>query len=134
MSPDNLLYPLLLHLVLVVLLYSLLTLFRAPSVWNIGARQDGSNPWEGVETRVSANLSNQFEWPVFFYAICVLLISRGVELSPVYVWLAWIFIAGRLLHTGVQVLTTNIRLRGVVFTINFLAVLAMWGLYFVESV
>ena len=34
--------------------------------------------------------------------------------------------AGRVMHSGVQVLTANVRLRGVVFTINFLAVLAMW--------
>ena len=39
---------------------------------------------------------------------------------------AWVFIAGRLLHSGVQVLTTNVRLRALVFTVNFLAVLGLW--------
>ncbi|GAB4193554.1 MAG: hypothetical protein Tsb002_24130 [Wenzhouxiangellaceae bacterium] len=46
--------------------------------------------------------------------------------KPVDLLLAWIFVVGRFLHSGVQILTTNIRLRGMVFTINFLAVLAMW--------
>jgi hypothetical protein len=40
--------------------------------------------------------------------------------------LAWVFVAGRVLHSGVQVFTANVRLRGAVFTINFLAVLALW--------
>lgn len=44
----------------------------------------------------------------------------------VEVWLAWVFVAGRLIHAYVQVFTTNVRLRGIVFTINFVAVLGMW--------
>jgi hypothetical protein len=40
--------------------------------------------------------------------------------------LAWIFIAGRILHSAVQILTPNVRLRGIVFTVNFLAVLGLW--------
>jgi len=46
--------------------------------------------------------------------------------SAAAVALAWIFIAGRILHSAVQILTRNVRLRGVVFTINFLAVLGLW--------
>ncbi|MFV3332448.1 MAPEG family protein [Pseudomonas sp. NY15437] len=42
-------------------------------------------------------------------------------------WLAWLFIAGRVAHSGVQILTRNVRLRGLVFTINFLAVLGLWA-------
>jgi hypothetical protein len=40
--------------------------------------------------------------------------------------LAWLFVIGRVVHSGVQILSANIRLRGLVFTINFLAVLLMW--------
>lgn len=107
------------------LLYVLLTAVRAPSVWGLGRRTDGSNPWANVERRVSANLSNQFEWPLFFYAACLLVLQlRAVD--QIQVGLAWVFVAGRLVHGLVQVLTTNVRLRGIVFTINFVAVLGMW--------
>ncbi|WP_083777363.1 MAPEG family protein [Kangiella koreensis] len=51
---------------------------------------------------------------------------QGHLTDPVQLWLAWIFVAGRLIHSAVQILTNNIRLRGLVYTINFLAVLAMW--------
>jgi hypothetical protein len=122
---NALVMPMTAHLLLTALLYALLTLARAPAVWGLGRRPDGSNPWSSVEPRISANLSNQFEWPLFFHVACVLLILSEAT-DAVAVALAWVFVAGRILHSGVQILTSNIRLRGLVFTINFLAVLALW--------
>ncbi|MGQ4584273.1 MAPEG family protein [Lysobacter sp. F60174L2] len=113
------------HVALAALLYALLTVARAPKVWGIGQRADGSNPWAAIEPRISANLSNQFEWPVFFYAACVLLVQSQLE-STAAVALAWVFVVGRWAHSCVQIFTTNIRLRGLVFTINFLATLGLW--------
>ena len=114
------------HVALASCLYVLLTVARAPKIWGIGQRPDGSNPWATVEPRISANLSNQFEWPLFFYAACLLLIHDQAE-SPTAVLLAWVFVIGRLAHSCVQILTTNIRLRGLVFTVNFLATLGLWA-------
>jgi hypothetical protein len=131
MSSD-LLYPMFFHVAWTALIYALLTLVRAPTVWGVGAKSDGSNPWADVEPRVSANLSNQFEWPLFFYVVCiVLMIDKGVFTSA-QIWLAWIFIAGRVAHSFIHIFTSNVRLRGVVFTVNFLAVLGMWGLVFLK--
>lgn len=116
------------HVALAAFLYALLTLARAPAVWGIGRRTDGSNPWAQVEPRISANLSNQFEWPVLFYIACVLLFMLGQGDARAAVALAWLFIAGRLLHSAVQIMTTNVRLRGLVFMVNFVAVLGLWVL------
>ena len=113
------------HVALATFLYALLTVARAPKIWGIGNRPDGSNPWAAVESRIGANLSNQFEWPLFFYAACLLLIHSNSEIGAASL-LAWIFVAGRLAHSCVQILTTNIRLRGLVFTVNFLATLGLW--------
>ena len=120
-----LILPMAAHVALAAFLYALLTAARAPKVWGIGKRSDGSNPWAVIEPRISANLSNQFEWPLFFYAACLLLI-QGNSASVVAPLLAWVFVAGRLAHSSVQILTTNVRLRGLVFTINFLATLGLW--------
>jgi Uncharacterized protein conserved in bacteria len=122
----TLLLPMTAHVALAALLYGLLTIARAPAIWGIGRRADGSSPWAKVEPRLSANLSNQFEWPLFFHVACVLLMLLGT--SHAAIALAWLFIAGRLLHSAVQVLTANVRLRGLAFTVNFLAVLGLWGL------
>ena len=121
-----LLLPMTAHVALAALLYVLLTIARAPTIWGIGRRADGSNPWARLEPRLSANLSNQFEWPLFFHIACVLLMLLGTSTTAIA--LAWVFVGGRLLHSGVQVLTTNVRLGGLVFTVNFLAVLGLWGL------
>ena len=122
----SLILPMAAHVALAALLYVLLTVARAPKIWGVGQRADGSNPWAVVEPRISANLSNQFEWPLLFHVACLLLLQIGAG-SPVAVMLAWLFVGGRLLHSSVQILTTNIRLRGLVFMINFLAVLGLWG-------
>lgn len=122
----ELLMPMLAHILWTALLYVVLTLMRAPTIWNIGARADGSNPWSKIEKKVSANLSNQFEWPLFFYVACIIVMTNPSLYNSIYLWFAWIFFVGRLLHSGVQILTDNIRLRGLVFTINFVSVLLIW--------
>jgi len=131
MTTRALVLPMLGHVAWVTMLYVALTVVRAPSAWGIGLRADGGNPWSLYEPRISANLRNQFEWPVLFYAVSVLLLSEPTQVHQGQVWLAWVFVIGRILHSGVQILTANIRLRGIVFAINFLAVLGMWGLLLV---
>ncbi|MGY6630388.1 MAG: MAPEG family protein [Wenzhouxiangella sp.] len=103
-----LILPMTAHILFVAFLYALLTVARAPAVWGIGRRTDGSNPLASIEPRISANLSNQFEWPLFFHLACLLLLDAAPNAAvPV---LAWTFIIGRLLHSGVQILVPNIRL------------------------
>jgi hypothetical protein len=128
---QTLIYPMVAHVALAGFLYVLLTVARAPAVWGVGRRSDGSNPWSAVEPRISANLSNQFEWPLFFHVACLILLQ--FQPSPTAVALAWIFVVGRFLHSAVQILTRNVRLRGVVFTVNFLAVLGLWGYVFMAA-
>jgi hypothetical protein len=118
--------PMAAHVALAAFLYVLLTVARAPAVWGVGRRPDGSNPWAGAESRISANLSNQFEWPLFFHVACLILLQ--FQIGSAAPTLAWIFVAGRVLHSAVQILTRDIRLRGIVFTMNFLAVLGLWAL------
>ena len=132
MSP-SLILPMAAHVALAALLYVLLTVARAPAIWGIGRGRDGFNPFAGVEPRISANLSNQFEWPLFFHLACVVLLMQDAAGTTANV-LAWLFVVGRVLHSLVQILTTNIRLRGLVFTINFVAVLGLWVLLGLKAI
>lgn len=129
--PQSLIFPMAAHVALAAFLYVMLTIARAPVVWGIGRRPDGSNPWASVEPRISANLSNQFEWPLFFHAACLILMQLPPQ--PWALALAWVFVAGRLVHSAIQILTRNVRLRGLVFTINFLATLGLWVLVIVAA-
>lgn len=129
---QSLIFPMAAHVALAGLLYVLLTVARAPAIWGIGRRTDGSNPWASIEPRISANLSNQFEWPLFFHVACLILLQ--LQPVPVATTLAWVFVAGRVMHSAVQILTGNIRLRGIVFTVNFLAVLGLWVIVVIAAV
>ena len=113
------------HVCWVFLLYVLLTILRAPSAWSVDTQSGLIEKYKRYEPKVSSNLSNQFEWPLLFYAGGVLSISIGVT-DSIIVACALLFMCGRIVHSVVHILTDNIRLRGAIFTVNFLAVFLMW--------
>jgi hypothetical protein len=117
------------HIGLIFILYAWLTVARVGAVRRGEAQYTTylfgrEEPHQAA--RISRNLKNQFELPVIFYAVVVLLIAIG-RVSSVDVVAAWVFVAGRVVHTLVQTLTDNVQLRGAVFTINFLAVVVLVG-------
>ena len=67
--------------------------------------------------RITRNLANQFELPVIVFA-CVSLLVAFDAVRMFDVWAGWIFVAGRVVHCGVQTLTDDVPLRGRVFLIN----------------
>ena len=74
-----LIVPMAAHVALAAGLYVLLTVARAPAVWGIGRTPGGGHPWAGIEPRISANLSNQFEWPLFFHVACLILLTLPAD-------------------------------------------------------
>lgn len=115
------------HFGLVVLLYVWLTIERQAAV-KVGEVRVGDFVNAGADPerskRVARNLSNQFEAPVFaLFAALFIYFSNGVTWIDVAA--AWVFFAGRVIHTGVQTLTSNVPLRGIVFTINFIGVMVL---------
>jgi hypothetical protein len=122
-----LLWPMLAHVGLVCVLYSWLTLARLRAVKR--GEIDFACFVLGREepvaiARITRNLANQFELPAIFYALVVLLVALG-RVTTVDLIAAWVFVAGRVIHTLVQTLTDNVPLRGQVFMINFLAVMVL---------
>ena len=116
----SILWPMLAHVAWVVLLYVWLTYARWVAVKR-GEVDYSSFEFNREEppavARIRLNLANQFEWPVVFYALTVLLIALG-KVTLFDVVAAWVFVAGRVIHTLVQTLTDNVPLRGQVFVIN----------------
>jgi len=127
MTATAILWPMLAHIVWVFLLYAWLTVARTravgrgeidPSVFVLGREEPPAI------ARITRNLANQFELPVLFYALVVLLAALG-KVTLFDIIAAWVFVAGRVIHTLVQTLTDNVRLRGQVFMINFLGVVTL---------
>jgi hypothetical protein len=76
--------------------------------------------------RITYNLTNQFELPVIFYALVILLVATK-NVAVLDLVAAWVFVAGRVIHSLVQCLTDNVALRGQVFMINFTGVAVLVG-------
>ena len=124
----SLLWPMLAQIGWTFLLYVWLTVARQRAVkagevkFDDFARHDEPHH----VARIAYNLSNQFELPVIFYAAVVLLIATN-NVTTIDIIAAWVFVAGRVIHTLVQCLTDNVPLRGQVFLINFAGVAVLVG-------
>jgi hypothetical protein len=124
----SILWPMLAHIGWVFLLYAWLTIARQLAVKR--GEVEYSSFAHGDEPpdidRITRNVANQFELPVIFYTVVVLLIATG-RVTTIDVIAAWAFVAGRVIHTLVQTLTDNVPLRGQVFLINFAGVAVLVG-------
>jgi hypothetical protein len=123
----SILWPMLAHIGWVFMLYTWLTVARLRAVRRgeveYGAFVLGREEPHEI-ARITRNLANQFELPAIFYALVVLLIVLG-RVTTIDLVAAWVFVAGRIIHTLVQTLTDNVPLRGRVFMINFLGVVVL---------
>lgn len=129
--PDTILVPVFGHLLLVFFLFVMVSIKRMQAVGSGQVEIDNlAYKHNEPETshRWANNLNNQFELPMLFYALVALLYATG-GVNWMNVTLSYCFLIGRVLHTFVQVTGDNISLRGKVFTINFLALVAMWALF-----
>jgi hypothetical protein len=124
----SILWPMLAQIGWTFLLYVWLTIARAQAVrrgevvYGDFARHEEPHH----VARITYNLANQFELPVIFYTLVVLLIALN-KVTMIDIAAAWVFVAGRVAHTLVQTLTDNVLLRGQVFLINFAAVTVLVG-------
>src|SRR5882757_2100890 len=124
----SILFPMLAQIGWTILLYAWLTVARTRAVKSGVAAYSGFAHGEEPHhvARITRNLANQFELPVIFYAVVVLLVATK-NVTFVDVIAAWVFVAGRVIHTLVQTLTDNVPLRGQVFLINFAGVAVLIG-------
>ena len=68
------------------------------------------------------NLSNLFELPILFYALCLyLFVTGGVD--TVHIATAWWFVAFRVFHSVVHCTNNNVPLR---FTLYMLSSVGLW--------
>jgi len=130
-APAAILWPVAAHLALIFALYGWLTLERKAAVRRGDAHMSDYRLYEREPLRarlIANNLANQFELPLLFYVLAAILYHSGAVAS-IQVFLAWVFVAGRIAHAFVHILSPDVGLRGNVFTVNFLALAAMWGLF-----
>ena len=94
----------------------------------IALREPG---WPARTTQVGCAFSNQLEVPVLFYVlVAFLMIMRHADV--IFVVLAWLFVATRIVHVAIHVTSNAVKRRGPAFGIGVMVLLIMWVIFAVE--
>ena len=129
MSPtEATIWPMIAHVALVFSLYLLLSMRRMRAVRQGQARpeQFRENREEPTESLVVKNaIANQFELPVLFYAVSILLYLVDAD-NPVTVAGGWLFVALRYAHAYVHVTSNRLRYRRPLFIAGLAVLGFLW--------
>jgi hypothetical protein len=87
-----------------------------------------NSAWPDHIRKVGNNVNNQFQLPVLFFFICVLLIATN-RVTDIQVWLAWLFVASRFAHAWVHTGANDPVVRFYAFVTGFIALMAMWVIF-----
>lgn len=130
MSEYALVYPMaaMVLLTLVVLVRMVRGRFAAVGRGEVDARfyktyQGDSEPRAAAQN--TRHFSNLFENPVLFYAACITAMVTGQGTGLMF-WLAWAYVAARVLHALVHLGSNRIPPRMAVYGASWLILLAMW--------
>jgi len=84
--------------------------------------------WPPSALQAAYSYSNQFELPVLFYVLTILvIITRKGDLA--FVLLAWVFVVLRLLQAFVHVTSNRVRYRGFWFGASAIVLTIMWAVF-----
>ena len=83
--------------------------------------------WSKPVVLTSKSLANQFQLPVIFYVLCLVLASIDAVTMTILV-VAWIFVVTRYVHAYVHVSTNYVPVRMRVFLLGALSLVVLFGL------
>lgn len=124
-------WPVLAQIALTLAMYIVLARRKAGAVKSraVNMREAAldNRAWPESVVKVSNNLANQFESPVLFYALCLMLHAiDGVSLPALL--LAWLYVALRVVHAGIHIGSNQLSRRMPVFVLGTGVLLALLGL------
>ena len=80
--------------------------------------------WSEPVILTSKNLANQFQFPVLFYVVCLMLaMIDGVSTGSLMI--AWLFVISRCVHAYVHITSNFVPLRMKAFIIGVLLLIAL---------
>ena len=87
--------------------------------------------WPRQATLFANCFGNQFELPVLFYVLTILAImTKHADL--LFVLLAWVFVALRVLQALIHVTSNDVRFRGGFYGVGAIVLLVMWLIFIVK--
>ena len=136
MTSYSIFWPVLVQIFLTLSLFVVLGMKKASAV-RAGAvdRKQAAldnRAWPAAVVKVSNNIANQFETPILFYVLCMLLYSMdAVGVSALI--LAWVFSISRVAHAYIHIGSNHVPMRLRLFLVGCFAlivmlILAVWNL------
>jgi hypothetical protein len=91
----------------------------------------GQANWPARVQQISNNYASQFQIPVLFYLLTVLvIITRHADI--VFVVMAWLFVVSRLVHAYIHTSSNYVPRRFGAFAIGSVVLLVMWIIFAVR--
>lgn len=138
MKQTLIIFPVLVQVALTFVVMGLMGRARARS---IGKRRQslqdvslaGPSDWTEEAQQCANSYHNQFQLPVLFYVICVLLLITAM-VDVVFLILAWLFVASRLAHAAIHCSTNIVSQRFTAFVVGAGFLVAMWIVFAVRLI
>jgi hypothetical protein len=89
--------------------------------------------WPDRTRQAEYNYQNQFELPVLFYVLMILLIITR-QADMILMMLAWIFVALRVVHAAIHLTSNDLKFRGPFFIVGAIILMLMWGIYILRMI
>jgi hypothetical protein len=95
---------------------------------NIALREPG---WPARNLQIRNAFLNQLETPVLFYVLTILAwMTKHADL--LFVVMAWIYVALRLVHAYIHVTDNDVSRRGAVFLAGAIVLALMWAIFIIR--
>lgn len=128
MNSIHIFWPVLAQVFLTLVMYILLGAKKAGAVKAGTVNRQHSaldnRVWPENVIKVSNNIANQFEVPVLFYVLCLVLYSVNAT-GTIAVALAWLFVLSRYAHAYVHVTSNYVPVRLKLFMFGCVMLLVM---------
>src|SRR5712691_4227922 len=87
--------------------------------------------WPKQETQIANAYQNQLELPVLFYVLTILaVITRHADF--LFVVMAWIFVAMRLVQAYIHVTDNVVQRRGLAYIVGAIVLALMWAIFMIR--
>lgn len=128
MNQDLILWPLLAQVLLVLALFIRLAQVkdraRAAGLIDPAVTALDNDAWPEDVRKVANNMRNQFQVPVLFYVLVLVLFVRG-SADVLALVVAWLFVASRVVHSYIHIGSNYVPNRTRAFKLSVLCVIAL---------
>lgn len=128
MNSNHILWPVLAQIFLTLIMFITLGVRKAKAVKASAVNRQqaalNNRVWPEDVVKVSNNIANQFEAPVLFYVLCLVLYSINAA-DMVAIGLAWLFALSRFAHAYVHIGSNYVPMRLRWFLLGCFVLIAM---------